>query len=165
MEYWFYWFYISKYVEYADTLFLILGKNYGRHVGWYLQVYHHCVTASVAWVAWFYPTPSYFMGLTTNTFVHIIMYAYFALAVALKGTRFDVRRWGHLVTIVQLLQFFYCVGLGWYVVLYLLPVAGCAGSVAGAVYICVVYTTFLLLFLAYWRERQQKKAAAKAKKN
>jgi len=79
MGYWFYWFYISKFVEYLDTAFLIFGKKYAWRVGWYLQVWHHFITASVAWVAWNYPTPAFYMGLSTNTFVDIIMFAYLPL--------------------------------------------------------------------------------------
>ena len=94
MESVYYWFYISKYVEYLDTVFLILAQKHSNTVGWYLQIYHHFTTGTVAWVAWFKPIPSCFVGLVTNTFVHIVMYAYYALVLHAK----QLRNYGHFVT-------------------------------------------------------------------
>lgn len=73
-EYWFWWFFISKFLEFIDTVFLILNRKHSPSAGWYLQVYHHSTTASVAWVAWHYNVPNAWFGLMSNTFVHIVMY-------------------------------------------------------------------------------------------
>jgi hypothetical protein len=66
-------------------------------------VYHHSTTASIAWVAWFHNVPNAWFGLVSNTFVHIIMYFYFAVVVYDRR----IRVIGHFVTYVQLIQF-YC---------------------------------------------------------
>ena len=97
LEFWFWWFHVSKYIEFVDTAFLILGKKHlaEPRVGWYLQVrvglmacandgcandgcalsqiYHHTVTPSIGWHAWVYAVDSSFMGVITNTAVHFVM--------------------------------------------------------------------------------------------
>ena len=65
-----------------DSSFSCLTRiphRYSFTVGFGLQVYHHSTTSSIAWVAWFYMIPCCFLGLLTNTFVHVIMYFYFAV--------------------------------------------------------------------------------------
>ncbi len=54
-------------------MFLVLAGRSKPSVAWYLQVYHHATTSSVAWVAWFFPGPSFWVGAITNTFVHVVM--------------------------------------------------------------------------------------------
>jgi elongation of very long chain fatty acids protein 4 len=65
------------------------------------QVYHHSTTASIAWVAFWGEVSSGYIGLLSNCFVHIVMYLYFAL-VAMDR---DLRKYGHWVTKLQLVQF------------------------------------------------------------
>jgi hypothetical protein len=36
-------------------------------------VYHHAITPSIGWHAWFLPVDLSFVGVITNTFVHSIM--------------------------------------------------------------------------------------------
>jgi hypothetical protein len=139
---WFYLFFLSKYIEYLDTVFLILNRKYEWRVGWYLQLYHHAITASVAWVAWHLPVPSFWVGLVTNTFVHIVMYAYYAVATWWPA----VRKHGPVVTSLQLVQFIFCVTLGGAVVPVYMYVNDCRGSWVSWLYIEAVYTTFLLFF-------------------
>ena len=159
-EYWFFWFFASKYIEYLDTVFLILAKKYGNSIGWTLQVYHHFITASVAWIAWFYPVPSFWVGLVTNTFVHIFMYAYFALAV------YDarLRKFAFWITGLQLAQFYFCVALGVIVVPLLMYKNDCRGSWLSWAYICGVYSSFLVLFVLFAREKKKAMRESKAKK-
>lgn len=42
----------------------------------------------------FKPMPQSFVGVVTNTFVHIFMYAYFSLTSHIKS----LRKYGHLIT-------------------------------------------------------------------
>ena len=53
LDHWFWWFLMSKFLEYIDTFFLVVRRKHSNSVGWYLQVYHHSTTSMVAWVGWF----------------------------------------------------------------------------------------------------------------
>ena len=74
MDMWFYIFYMSKYFEFIDTLFLILKKKEVIFLHWY----HHMVTPAIVWFAWYYDVTSAWYGPLTNTFVHVLMYTYYA---------------------------------------------------------------------------------------
>ncbi|EDV22844.1 uncharacterized protein TRIADDRAFT_17418, partial [Trichoplax adhaerens] len=94
-------FYLSKYIEYMDTLFLILAQKSEIDVKWVLHVYHHFVTPSISWSAWHYPVSSSWLGPFSNSFVHVIMYAYYATAIV----DHRIRKWASWVTVIQLIQF------------------------------------------------------------
>lgn len=51
MELFTYIFYLSKYWEYVDTIFLILGKREVIFLHWF----HHFITPSICWSAFKYP--------------------------------------------------------------------------------------------------------------
>ncbi len=159
MGLWFKHFYFSKYVEYMDTVFLIFGHKYGWTVGWYLQLYHHATTASIAWVAFFYPTPSAFMGLVTNTFVHVIMYAYYAIS----SVDNRITKWSAYVTYIQLAQFYFCVFLG--VVVAILVWSGYSqGDRLSCSWIVFMYFTYMLLFIWFFADKHSGKKSRKGVK-
>lgn len=51
MELIIYIFYLSKYWEYVDTIFLIAGKREVIFLHWF----HHMITPSICWAAFKYP--------------------------------------------------------------------------------------------------------------
>lgn len=163
-EHWFKWFFISKFLEFIDTFFLILNRKHSSSVGWYLQVYHHSTTASIAWVAWFHNVPNAWFGLVSNTFVHIIMYFYFAVVVYDRR----IRVIGHFVTYVQLIQFYCVVGSAFWVQ-YTTYFQGnaCNDSYWGRSFVTIMYASYLLFFLVFHSERSSgmKKDSAKDKKS
>ena len=88
---------MSKIPEFLDTVFIILkGKDLIL-----LQYYHHFATALLTWMG----NPIYPKDLVVaafmNYFVHSIMYMYFF--VTSLGIH-SVRKYGFLITILQLLQ-------------------------------------------------------------
>ncbi|CAH0728836.1 unnamed protein product, partial [Brenthis ino] len=97
------WYYFSKFTEFFDTIFFVLRKKFD-HVST-LHVIHHGVMPMSVWFGVKF-TPgghSTFFGLL-NTFVHIIMYAYYMLAA--MGPQ--VRRylwWKKYLTTLQMVQF------------------------------------------------------------
>lgn len=96
--FWSYIYYLSKYYELLDTVFLALK---GKVEGWGgLNVYHHAVVVFMAWWWLEYQQTLQFVGLLFNTFVHIIMYFYFFMAEV--GHR---PPWKKLVTAIQIIQF------------------------------------------------------------
>jgi len=160
-EYWFWWFFVSKFLEFIDTVFLILNRKHSPSAGWYLQVYHHSTTASVAWVAWFYNVPNAWFGLMSNTFVHIVMYFYFAVVVYDRR----VRVIGHFVTYIQLIQFYCVVGSAFYSQFMTLVLNyECDDSYFGRMYVTVIYASYLVFFLVFHKARTKTMKVGSKKK-
>ncbi|KAH9506640.1 Elongation of very long chain fatty acids protein 7 [Dermatophagoides farinae] len=101
----YYYYQISKFIDYMDTVFLVLRKK-NDHIT-VLHVYHHVSVPIVGWFAnWMSPTmPVLGLFAMLNSFCHMLMYTYYSLA-ALGGHR--VRPylcWKRYITCLQLLQF------------------------------------------------------------
>uniref|UniRef100_A0A8C5TEP2 Elongation of very long chain fatty acids protein n=1 Tax=Malurus cyaneus samueli TaxID=2593467 RepID=A0A8C5TEP2_9PASS len=97
------WFFFSKVIELLDTVFLILRKKQEQVT--FLHVYHHGSMIFNWWsgVKYVPGGQAFFIGML-NSFVHIFMYGYYALASL--GPR--MRRylwWKRYLTILQLCQF------------------------------------------------------------
>nr|XP_032290762.1 elongation of very long chain fatty acids protein 4 isoform X1 [Drosophila virilis] len=105
----FWWFYITKILEFADTLFFILRKKWSQLT--FLHVYHHSSMFVICWIVvkWI-PTGSTFVPALMNSFVHIIMYGYYSLS-ALGPRLYPYLWWKRYLTVLQLLQF--ALGLAW----------------------------------------------------
>ena len=98
VEFWYYVFYISKFYEFLDTVFLLLKKRPLR----FLHVYHHFVTAFLCWVSLSHHMPVKWYSSTANCFVHVIMYFYYFLA----SCRISLPTWcAMLLTSIQIIQF------------------------------------------------------------
>jgi len=108
MDYWFYTFYLSKYVEYFDTIFLII-KDKGimppANSQYFLHIYHHAVTAAIVWACMHFQFSTSWTGPLTNSFVHILMYGYYFLT---EANLIDRRLGGKFITPIQLIQFIFC---------------------------------------------------------
>ncbi|CAN7002747.1 unnamed protein product [Brassica rapa subsp. trilocularis] len=119
----FFWaqvFYLSKILEFGDTILIILGKSIQRLS--FLHVYHHA-TVVVMCFLWLRTRQSMFpVALLTNSTVHVIMYGYYFLCAV--GSR---PRWKRLVTDCQIVQFVFSFGLsGWMLREHLFG-SGCSG--------------------------------------
>lgn len=72
-------FYMFKYVDLLDTVFMILRGNW-RQVS-FLHVYHH---SSVIYISWVNASVGYdgeiYYVVLLNSFVHVVMYAYYFMA-------------------------------------------------------------------------------------
>ncbi|XP_061653116.1 elongation of very long chain fatty acids protein 7-like isoform X6 [Phyllopteryx taeniolatus] len=97
-------FYLSKYVEFCDTMFFILRKKNSQLT--FLHVYHHSTMILNCWLGLKYtPGGQSFMCGMLNSLVHVAMYLYYGLAAfGPRMTRY--LWWKHYLTILQLLQFF-----------------------------------------------------------
>ncbi|CAK1603819.1 unnamed protein product [Parnassius mnemosyne] len=97
-----YYYFFAKVTELMDTIFFVLRKNY-RQVT-FLHIYHHSLMMWSTWIALKYE-PSYsvtFLG-TINSFVHIIMYAYYALSAFPRLNKY--LWWKKYITLMQIVQF------------------------------------------------------------
>lgn len=98
---------LCKYVDFTDTLIIILRKKFVQLS--FLHVYHHSTILLVwGWVVNTWPADTgsacYAYGAWVNAWVHVVMYGYYALtAVGIKPP------FKSLVTMIQLTQFFSCI--------------------------------------------------------
>lgn len=100
-------FYWSKYVEYLDTLWTILLGKLTLNPRCFLQIYHHWITPAIVFCSLYYPFDMTWMGPLTNTFVHVVMYSYYAGSYFFKNKSF--RKLGNYIFVIQMTQFFSCV--------------------------------------------------------
>ncbi|XP_015185206.1 PREDICTED: elongation of very long chain fatty acids protein 7-like [Polistes dominula] len=98
-----YIYFLAKMSELLDTVFFVLRKKQ-RQVT-FLHVYHHTVMPMIAWGAVKYYPGGHgtFIGLI-NSFVHIIMYTYYLLAVLLPQYQ-KYLWWKRYITTLQMGQF------------------------------------------------------------
>ncbi|PVD22784.1 hypothetical protein C0Q70_16040 [Pomacea canaliculata] len=97
------WFMFMKILEFADTIFFILRKKFG-HVS-FLHVYHHSTMAVISWIGFkFVPGGQTIVYPFVNSFIHIIMYTYYALA-AMGPQVQKYLWWKRYLTIMQISQF------------------------------------------------------------
>ncbi|NXJ52423.1 ELOV4 protein, partial [Spizaetus tyrannus] len=97
------WFFFSKVIELLDTVFFILRKKQEQVT--FLHVYHHGTMLFNWWsgVKYVPGGQAFFIGML-NSFVHIFMYGYYALA-SLGPQMHPYLWWKRYLTIMQLCQF------------------------------------------------------------
>jgi len=90
-----YIFYLSKYVEFLDTYFLVIA---GKPVSW-LQYFHHAGAAVDMWILSAYQNEGVWIFVQFNSFIHTIMYFYYALTALNYAVPLKM-----VVTTLQLIQ-------------------------------------------------------------
>lgn len=152
------WYFASKGIEFADTLFFILRKK-DRQLT-FLHKYHHSSMLLVWWTAVrFVPGGSAIVPIVVNSSVHVLMYAYYGLSAI--GPRMQKYLWWkrHL-TITQLIQFFIGVAIGTYLI-----ISGCQFTRWMQYVICGYAFSFIILFgNFYLNEYIEGRSTAKKKK-
>ncbi|KFK38107.1 hypothetical protein AALP_AA3G070400 [Arabis alpina] len=155
----FFWaqvFYLSKILEFADTLLILLGKSFQRLS--FLHVYHHA-TVMILCFLWLRSRQSMFpVALVTNSTVHVFMYGYYFLCAI--GSR---PKWKRLVTNIQIVQFLFGFGVS----LWMLPEhffgSGCSGMWVG--YFNAAFNVSLLaLFFNFHSKNYSNKTGSVDKK-
>nr|ABC18313.1 polyunsaturated fatty acids delta-5-elongase [Thraustochytrium sp. FJN-10] len=96
-----YIFYVSKFLEFLDTVFMILGKKWKQLS--FLHVYHHA-SISFIWgiIARFAPGGDAYFSTILNSSVHVVLYGYYASTTL--GYTF-MRPLRPYITTIQLTQF------------------------------------------------------------
>uniref|UniRef100_A0A6V3R5E0 Elongation of fatty acids protein n=1 Tax=Lotharella globosa TaxID=91324 RepID=A0A6V3R5E0_9EUKA len=128
-------FHYSKYIEFADTFFLIMQR---KDVSW-LHFFHHCGACINVGILARSGIEAAFLFVTLNGFVHTIMYAYYGLA--LVGIRFKAKS---LITIMQIVQFF--TGFGSFYTYKNIPCFGSSQALMGVYVYTYSYVGVVLLF-------------------
>eukprot|EP01104_Vermistella_antarctica_P018735 TRINITY_DN7058_c0_g1_i1.p1 TRINITY_DN7058_c0_g1~~TRINITY_DN7058_c0_g1_i1.p1 ORF type:complete len:296 (+),score=45.58 TRINITY_DN7058_c0_g1_i1:58-945(+) len=148
---WSYLFYLSKYYELLDTIFLVMRKKDLT----FLHVWHHCIVIVVCWYA---VKAEIIMGWITafqNAFVHVFMYYYFAMSAI--GVRIW---WRKYLTSLQILQFIldFLTSLPFLFFWKFGP--ACRGLMSCWIVANSVGMSFFFLFVNFY-QKQYKKPAAK----
>lgn len=91
--------YCDKYLEFFDTYFMVLRGKMDQVS--FLHIYHH---TTIAWAWWFAvrfsPGGDIYFGALLNSFIHVLMYSYYVLALLKVHCP-----WKRYLTQAQLLQF------------------------------------------------------------
>ncbi|CAG2170236.1 unnamed protein product [Oppiella nova] len=106
-----YAYYMTKIMDFMDTVFFALRKRHRQIT--FLHLYHHSVVAVLAWLAIWYrfnmqPLRLFIM---LNSFVHTVMYGYYALSAMGKGVQ-KYLWWKRYITQLQLVQFVVFIAYG-----------------------------------------------------
>ncbi|XP_068247443.1 very long chain fatty acid elongase 7-like [Palaemon carinicauda] len=98
-----YWYYFSKFVDFMDTIFMVLHKKYD-HIS-LLHVSHHALMPVSMWFGVRFQPGGHntLMGLL-NSLVHTVMYLYYCLAAMGPKVR-PFLWWKKYLTSMQILQF------------------------------------------------------------
>jgi len=96
-------YYVSKLIELADSLFIILRKREQQLS--FLHIYHHATMFPLWWIgARYVAGGSSFLGALFNCCVHVVMYSYYALS-AMGGRVKRFLWWKKYLTVLQMAQF------------------------------------------------------------
>lgn len=161
MDFWFYTFYLSKFVEYIDSLILVLRAKPLWPPGnsqYFLHVFHHSVTASIVWYAWRTKFSGAWIGPLSNSFVHTFMYAYYFLTDLGMPRTYG----GVLITPIQLIQFVIAMLS---IVYETINPSECHSDTSSLYWMWFTYSVFLVFFVKLFMDKKKMRAAARVSSN
>ncbi|GAA5832293.1 hypothetical protein JCM11251_004310 [Rhodosporidiobolus azoricus] len=144
--------YYFKYWELFDTVFLVVKKKPLQ----FLHVFHHTATAVLCYTQLNGRTSVSWVVITLNLFVHVLMYYYYFMTAA--GYKIW---WKRYLTTLQITQFVidlftvYFATYSYFSATYwpTWPTMGsCAGTEGAAIFGCALLTSYLFLFIAFYRK-------------
>ncbi|GAN10785.1 fatty acid elongase [Mucor ambiguus] len=157
--------YLVKYYELIDTVFLVVKKKKLE----FLHYFHHSMTMALCYTQLVGKTTVSWVPIVLNLTVHVLMYYYYFRTAS--GAKIW---WKQYLTTMQIIQFIidliviYTCTYSYYAYTYtsFMPNFGdCAGTESAAAFGCAILTSYLFLFINFYRiTYNKKKAAAAAKK-
>ncbi|XP_028800903.1 putative elongation of fatty acids protein DDB_G0272012 [Neltuma alba] len=148
--FWAYVFYLSKILEFFDTLLILLSDSIHRFT--LLHVSHHAIVIPMCYV-WLWTSQSLFpVVLVTNASVHVLMYAYYLLCAL--GVH---PKWKRFVTSCQIAQFRASFGALALMLGYHVFGPGCSG-VWGWILNLLFYAWLLFHFLSFREQAYKSKS-------
>ncbi|XP_058452276.1 elongation of very long chain fatty acids protein 7-like [Malaya genurostris] len=151
------WYYISKFTEFFDTIFFILRKKY-QHVSTLHVIHHGCMPFSVWMGMKFAPGGHSTFFAMLNSFVHIVMYFYYM--VAALGPKYQKYIWWKkYLTAFQMVQF-----VAIFTHQFQLLFTECDYPKGFMVWIGLHGVMFLFLFSDFYKQAYSKRKTAIAKR-
>ncbi|KAF9802520.1 hypothetical protein SFRURICE_013707 [Spodoptera frugiperda] len=96
-------YFIAKHLDLLDTVFFVLRKKDNQIT--FLHLYHHTSMVTWTWLHFMYhPTDNFVVVGMLNSFVHVLMYAYYGIS-SLGPAYAKYIWWKKHLTKVQLIQF------------------------------------------------------------
>ncbi|KAI7867292.1 fatty acid elongase [Spinellus fusiger] len=151
--------YLVKYWELLDTVFLVIKKKKLE----FLHYFHHSMTMALCYTQLAGRTPVSYVPITLNLSVHVLMYYYYYRTAS--GAKIW---WKKYLTGMQITQFvidlglIYSLAFSHFIFIYansILPSFGtCAGSETAAIFGCFILTSYLVLFINFYRLTYNEKA-------
>ncbi|GAB6026340.1 hypothetical protein CHUAL_012543 [Chamberlinius hualienensis] len=147
-----YLYFVSKPIEWLDTLFFILRKKSRQLTP--LHVYHHSSIFAISWaLTRCVPSGSTFVPELLNSIVHVVMYGYYAISAFGPEVQ-KYLWWKKYITMFQLVQFVLQFSHGLRAI-----VMGCSEYSIIPQYLIVSYaTSFLILFGSFYLQNYIKKS-------
>ena len=98
-----YCFYISKFIDFLDTIFFVLRKKNNQIT--FLHLFHHGIMPLSVWPCFRFIGGGHAVFLLTfNTFVHFVMYFYYLISAMGPAFR-KYLWWKRYLTVFQMFQF------------------------------------------------------------
>lgn len=156
--FWYYIFCLSKVYEFLDTVILVLKKRDPI----FLHVWHHCTTLLLCYVSLVTDVSIQIVSIATNCMVHIPMYFYYFISSL--GVK-DIW-WKKYITTIQIIQFVVTLSINcfWFYAFFFFD-EPCVGEIFSFAFGMVVITSFLVLFIQFYRSNYKEDENNKKKKN
>lgn len=155
---WGHLFVFSKFPELIDTFFIVVNKKKLMFLHWY----HHMTVLLYCWYSYVVVSPGGGFYTVMNYGVHGIMYSYyFLMSIKMKPKWFNPL----IITMTQIAQMFVGVTVNAINYYYYKTGDTSEGACPFNTAACVMYASYLLLFLQFFGNRYKVKSNKASKKN
>jgi elongation of very long chain fatty acids protein 4 len=152
-------FYISKVLDFFDTIFIVLGKKW-RQLS-FLHVYHH---TTIFLFYWLNSHVNYdgdiYLTILLNGFIHTVMYTYYFICLHTKvpetGKSLPIW-WKSSLTLMQMIQFVTMMSQGSYLIAAQCETTSLRVIVAYVLYILSLFVLFAQFYVASYTKPKKKK--------
>ncbi|XP_075250181.1 very long chain fatty acid elongase 7-like isoform X2 [Convolutriloba macropyga] len=149
-------FFVNKYVELLDTLWIILRKRFNQLS--FLHVYHHSTVLIVFWpIASYIPSGVSTWNSMLNSGVHVLMYSYYFLTS--RGSQYQqrLRTLKPYLTRIQISQFMFLIVVSCLACYHIHITRTCRHSMLYGLFMNIYGFSLLALFGYFYRSSYRRK--------